>query len=147
MSTLLREVSRESIKNYSVEFSKKHKPTKALLSIKPEFASLIFDGTKKFEYRRVIFKQHVDFVVVYASAPLSVVIGEFAVEQILYEDLNTLWHLTRQNSGISRKYFFDYFVNKKRGYAIKIGNTLQYEVPALLKESYGVTPPQSFLYL
>jgi predicted transcriptional regulator len=117
------------------------------LSIKPEFASLIFDGTKKFEYRRVIFKQHVDFVVVYASAPLSVVIGEFAVEQILYEDLNTLWHLTRQNSGISRKYFFDYFVNKKRGYAIKIGNTLQYEVPALLKESYGVTPPQSFLYL
>ncbi len=126
---------------------KKHRPTKVLLSIKPEFASLIFDGTKKFEYRRVIFKQHIDLIVVYASAPLRAVIGEFEIEQILHEDLSTLWHLTKQHSGISKKYFFEYFANKERGYAIKIRSTFQYSIPAPLKESYGVSPPQSFLYL
>lgn len=147
MSTLLQEVSRELVKSYSIESLTKRKPTKALLSIKPEFASLIFDGTKKFEYRRVIFKQPISLVVVYASAPLSAVIGEFEVDQILYEDLSSLWHLTKQHSGISRKYFLDYFINKEKGYAIKIGSTFLYPIPASLKESYGVTPPQSFLYL
>lgn len=29
----------------------------ALLSIKPEFAEAIFDGTKKFEFRKVKFKK------------------------------------------------------------------------------------------
>lgn len=31
----------------------------ALLSIKPEFAEAIFDGRKKFEFRKVIFKKNV----------------------------------------------------------------------------------------
>jgi predicted transcriptional regulator len=30
---------------------------KVILSIKPEYAFKIFDGTKKFEFRRVIFKK------------------------------------------------------------------------------------------
>ena len=29
---------------------------KVVLSIKPEFANKIFDGTKKFEFRKSIFK-------------------------------------------------------------------------------------------
>lgn len=29
---------------------------KVLLSIKPQFAIKIFDGTKKFEFRKIIFK-------------------------------------------------------------------------------------------
>ena len=37
----------------------------ALLSIKPEFAEAIFDGTKKFEFRKVKFKKNVNKIKVY----------------------------------------------------------------------------------
>ena len=41
-----------------------------LLSIKPEFAFKIFDGTKKYEFRKSIFKKPgVKKVIVYASSP------------------------------------------------------------------------------
>ena len=51
---------------------------KVILSIKPEFANKIFNGTKKFEFRRTLFKKkEVKKIVVYASAPISKVIGEF----------------------------------------------------------------------
>lgn len=49
---------------------------KVLMSIKPEFADKIFDGSKRYEFRRMIFKQPaVKKVVVYASAPVQMVIG------------------------------------------------------------------------
>ena len=44
---------------------------KVLLSIKPEFANKIFEGTKRFEFRKSIFKKEVKTVVVYASSPLQ----------------------------------------------------------------------------
>ena len=73
----------------------------ALLSIKPKFASLIFDGSKKFEYRKAIFKQNVTKVIVYATAPVSMVIGEFTVEGILHDELDSLWQETQRTSFIA----------------------------------------------
>ena len=32
---------------------------KVVLSIKPQFANKIFDGTKKFEFRKAIFKNQI----------------------------------------------------------------------------------------
>ena len=44
---------------------------KALLSIKPEFADMIFAGTKRYEFRRAIFKRNdLEGVLVYASSPV-----------------------------------------------------------------------------
>ncbi len=44
---------------------------KVVLSIKPEFANKIFNGTKKYEFRRAIFKnEKVKFIIVYASLPI-----------------------------------------------------------------------------
>jgi predicted transcriptional regulator len=66
------------------------------LSIKPEFAFKIFDGTKKFEFRKSIFKnKKVHTVLVYASSPVQRVIGEFQITQIINQDIHTLWHLTQ----------------------------------------------------
>lgn len=120
---------------------------KALLSIKPEFASKIFMGEKKFEYRRSIFKKPVNLVVVYASSPVCRVIGEFEVEELLFDELEKLWRKTKRHSGISEDYFYSYFSDKEKGHAIKIGSTRKYRKPLLLKETFGVIPPQSYLYL
>jgi predicted transcriptional regulator len=121
---------------------------KVLLSIKPEFARLIFEGTKKFEFRRSIFKNtDIKTVVVYASSPMQKVIGEFEIETILNEDLDSLWNKTKNFAGIKEEFFYQYFTDKKQGFAIKIKSTTEYKVPLCLKKEYKLTPPQSFLYL
>ena len=121
---------------------------RVLLSIKPEFAKLIFDGTKKFEFRKTIFKnKNIKTVVVYASSPLQKVIGEFEIEDIINDNLDLLWEKTKEHAGIDRAYFDQYFAAKNEGYAIKIKTVTKYEKYQSLKDDFNLTPPQSFLYL
>ncbi|HEX5001563.1 MAG TPA: ASCH domain-containing protein [Bacteroidia bacterium] len=121
---------------------------RVVLSIKPEFADKIFDGSKKFEFRRSIFKNpDVSRIVVYASSPVQKIIGEFEVEQILVHDLKTLWNITKDYSGISKNYFYEYFNDKEKGFAIKIKNTKKYKKPKCIRKDFNLFPPQSFLYL
>jgi len=119
-----------------------------LLSIKPEFASRIFDGSKKYEYRRTIFKRReVEAVVVYASHPIRRVIGEFEIGEILHEEPEELWAQTCSHAGITRKGFMEYFANQTKGYAIEIREARKYEIPLSLNELMLSCPPQSFKYL
>ena len=121
---------------------------KVLLSIKPEFAEKIFNGTKKYEFRRSLFKnQNIKTVVVYASSPVQQVIGEFDIDKILNDNLHILWNKTKEFSGISEKFFFEYFNNKEKGYAIQIKKVKRYERALSLKDDFNTTPPQSFMYL
>lgn len=120
---------------------------KVVLSIKPEFANKIFDGTKTFEFRKVIFKNTaVKTVIVYASSPVQQVIGEFQIDSIINLDLKTLWEMTNSSSGISKDYFYKYFANRELGYAIKIKNPKKYVTPKSLKRDFNLVPPQSFAY-
>jgi len=121
---------------------------KVLLSIKPEFALKIFDGSKRYEYRRAIFKnQEVNRVIVYASDPIKKIIGEFEIEDILHEEPQSLWVKTKRNAGISKKRFFNYFTNKSKGYAIKVKATRVYDDPLPLSSFMISSPPQSYMYL
>lgn len=121
---------------------------RVLLSIKPEFAEMIFAGTKKFEFRRKVFRNpDVRTVVVYASAPIKKVIGEFEIDNIINDQLDALWEQTKKHAGIDEAYFFDYFSNKDTGYAIKIKKTKKYKKALCLRKDFNTTPPQSFMYL
>lgn len=121
---------------------------KVLLSIKPKFADLIFDGSKKYEFRKTIFKNpNVKTVVVYASSPMQKVIGEFEVETILRDAPANLWRETQNESGVSEDFFFNYFLDKEVAFAIKVKNTRLYERPLCLRSYYNISPPQSFCYV
>jgi len=121
---------------------------KVLLSIKPEFALKIFDGSKRYEYRRTIFKRvEVKTVVVYASDPIKKVIGEFDIGDILHEEPQVLWAKTGEQAGITRKRFLEYFADKMKGYAIKVKETRIYDTPVPLNKLMVSWPPQSFMYL
>ncbi len=120
---------------------------KVVLSIKPEFAFKIFDGTKQFEFRKAIFKNpSVKKIIVYASSPVQKVIGEFEIEEILKYEKKKLWELTSEASGITEHFFFKYFEEKQHGYAIKIKNTKRYSTPKSLRVDFNLHPPQSFAY-
>lgn len=120
---------------------------KVLLSIKPEFAIPIFNGAKGFEYRRAIFRRPVTHIVVYVSTPIQKVVGEFEIEELLFDEIDKLWRQTKHHSGISKEIFYSYFSNKAEGYAIKVGKIRRYRRPKHLYEVYDSRPPQSFAYL
>jgi predicted transcriptional regulator len=120
---------------------------KVVLSIKPEFADKIFAGTKKYEFRKAIFKNEtVKSVLVYVSSPVQKVIGEFQIKRIIKHDLPTLWEITKEHSGITEEYFYEYFKEKDEGFAIEIKKKRKFRVPKCLKADYQLSPPQSFVY-
>jgi predicted transcriptional regulator len=119
-----------------------------LLSIKPEFALKIFEGTKRYEYRRSIFRRgDVRKIVVYASDPIKKVIGEFEMGLILHDEPEALWDQTKTHAWISQEKFIDYFINKTKGYAIEVKKAKIYETPLTLSRLMVTSPPQSFKYL
>jgi len=121
---------------------------KIILSIKPEFASKIFDGSKKFEFRRSLFKnKDVKSVIVYASAPISKVIGEFDIDVVIKDNIYNLWKETSKYAGISKEYYLQYFNGKQEGFAIKVKNPKKYNDYLCIVEEFGMNPPQSFAYI
>ncbi|MBA9068735.1 putative transcriptional regulator [Methylobacterium sp. RAS18] len=122
---------------------------RALLSIKPEHAENIFNGTKKYEFRRKIFGQkNVTAVVVYATKPVGLIIGEFEVIEILADSPQQIWDITRDRAGITKPYFDAYFHGREKAFAIRIGATDLYQEPLdpnVLMPRF--TPPQSYMYI
>lgn len=116
---------------------------KVLLSIKPEFAYKIFDGTKKYEFRKSIFKKDVSRIFVYASYPVKQIIGEFQIEEILNYKVDKIWQKTAPYPGITEEFYQLYF----DAYAIKVGKTIRYEHPKKLSDYKILVAPQSFMYL
>jgi predicted transcriptional regulator len=123
--------------------------TCVLLSVKPEYAQAILDGTKTFEFRRTIFRrEHVTRVVLYASHPVSKVVGEFTIAGVLTMSPSRLWKATVGRGGVKRAFFDEYFAGKDEGHALEVASVLEYPQPLDLREHFGLArPPQSFCYL
>lgn len=122
---------------------------KILLSIRPEYAFSILDGSKRFEFRRRIHRDdRVHTVVIYATMPVGKVIGEFTIGDIHSENPSRLWRKTSRFSGISREFFDLYFEGRDIGHAIEVKSVKRYRTPRPLHEflASGVAP-QSYAYL
>lgn len=124
-------------------------PTSVLLSIRPHYADAILSGCKKFEFRRQLFKNRmVDRILIYATKPVGMVVGEFLVDGIIEADPEELWSLTRSHAGVGRETFDEYFADCSVAYAIKVGVVTRYAVPRNLQQTLNVQhPPQSFRYI
>ena len=117
-----------------------------ILSIKPNFAEAILNGSKRFEFRKVECKRSIDRIVIYATSPLSKVIGEVDVIETLVDAPDALWLLSEDYAGIDRDSFERYFGDRKSGIAFKLCNPKKFSVGKDLEE-YGLSqPPQSFVY-
>ena len=119
-----------------------------LLSIKPEFAHKIFDGSKKFEFRKQVFKDtSVKKVIVYSSSPEQKVIGEFEIETILSDTPDNIWIQTSFSSGITQEFYDEYFEGRDKAYAIKVASTKMYRKQKTLADFNVQSAPQSFAYV
>lgn len=122
---------------------------RVLLSIKPEFADLILNGTKKYEYRRVIFQDpRVRSVVIYATLPIGRIVGQFDIKGVISDQPEKVWEKTRTRAGISRASFEAYFFGKKVAHAVAISKVKRYQRPIPLEElAPNAVAPRSFRYL
>lgn len=122
---------------------------RVLLSIKPEYAEKILNGTKRFEYRKAVPRSEaVRTVVIYATMPVGKVVGEFEVAGVLREKPDVLWKRTKDASGITRTFFDQYFSGRDEAMAIAVRKPKRYAKPLSLEDVSGsLIPPQSFQYL
>ena len=118
-----------------------------LLSIYPEYVDVIFDGIKKFEFRKRLADKSINRILIYATFPIKQVVGEVQVLNTLSDSPSALWEITKKNAGISRKKFREYFKGCKIAYAYCLGEVIKYEQPKSLND-FGISnPPQSFIYV
>jgi len=120
-----------------------------LLSIKPVYTSKIIEGTKKYEFRKSIFKKKsVDLVYIYSSHPVKKIIGKFTIGNILEDHPDILWDTVKNQSGLNESEFFNYFQGKSKGFAIEIDEFTPFKNPIDPKLHYdNFIPPQSFCYI
>ena len=108
-----------------------------LLSIKPEYAQRIIDGTKQFEFRTRRCREDITKIIFYSTVPESVLVGA----------PSTIWEKTKHAAGIPRSFFRQYYKGRPQAVAYKLRNVIAYETPKALSD-YGITHvPQSFIYI
>ncbi len=117
----------------------------AILSIKPQFVEKIKTGKKRYEYRKSVFKRPVQKVYIYASAPVSKIIGEFEPVDIIMGDPEDVWKKTKAFSGITKMFFDSYYKGRNMAFALEIKNLRIYE--RILSLPAGIVAPQSFRYV
>lgn len=71
-----------------------------LLSIKPQYAEMIIEGTKRYEFRTRKCRDDIKKIIFYATAPKSQVVGEAEIECVLVGKPTEIWKKTRCGSGI-----------------------------------------------
>src|SRR5215470_9075562 len=122
---------------------------KVLLSIKPEFAELILSGEKRYEFRRVCFRNSgVHTVLIYATLPIGKVVGQFDIEEVISDSPMRLWERTKSFAGLTRSLFRQYFSGRTVAYALAIRNPRRFARPLdLSKFVPSGTAPQSFCYV
>jgi len=121
--------------------------TAVLLSIKPQYVSLILSGQKRFEYRTRIPKENITKIIIYSSYPIKKVVAEVAVKSILTLSPEALWNQTSAFGGITKKSFDAYFKDRKTAYAYELGEVVIYKEPKKLSSFGFKTAPQSFMYV
>lgn len=118
-----------------------------LLSIKPQYVKKILEGEKKYEFRKSKPQKAVNQIIIYASSPQKMVVGEATIEEIIEGPPKEIWEIAKSASGITKKDFLAYYKGKEKAFAYKLKNVMIYNHPKNLS-FYGISQaPQSFVYL
>ena len=119
-----------------------------LLSIRPKHIKAIAQGKKKYEFRKVRFRNIIDRVYIYATYPTQRIVGYFGVGKIVEGHPDRLWETLYQDSGMDKGEFSSYYGNYKYGFAIEIKQVVFFDTPINPKELiHNFIPPQSFRYI
>lgn len=120
---------------------------KLLMSINPEHVNNILAGKKRFEYRKVKCREHIDSIVIYSTAPVMKVLAEVEVTDIIEGPPQSVWDQTFSAAGIDKTFFDKYYQGKSTAVAYVLGHITKYRKPLCLSDFGIKTAPQSFVYV
>ena len=111
-----------------------------LMSIKTKFAEQIFNGTKKYEFRKkTIGEENIGKIVfIYSAQNDKKIIGYIIFSEIIEGNLEKMLKLTNDITSIK-----EYFKDSKTCYALKINKYIRFKNPITPNE----TMPQFFKYI
>jgi predicted transcriptional regulator len=120
----------------------------ALMSIHPGYAEAIVSGSKRAEFRKRPLAPDVDVVLVYATAPVSAIIGWFTVCGTVKASPKEIWRLLHDVGGIGWTDFSAYYSGCAEGIAFLVGESGRLSNPVRLAEiNPSPATPQSFNYI
>lgn len=122
-----------------------------LVSIKPDFAQAIANGTKTVELRRRFPCVHRGMsLVIYATQPVGGVVGLARIDRVEQATPDTLWAQYSGLVGIDKAAFDRYFDGCATGHAVHLSDFRpleKLEIATMAGLVPGFRPPQSFRYL
>lgn len=118
-----------------------------ILSIHPNHIDKILSGEKQYEYRKRI-PQDIDYLIVYATAPIKKVVAIIEVDMVMKDIPQNIWDVTQNESGVSYEFFMNYFNEVSTAYAIKFRNIHKLPNSTDITFIDGVKgAPQSYQYV
>jgi predicted transcriptional regulator len=119
-----------------------------LMSIHPEYAEALLDGTKTVELRKSAVADDVSHIVIYATAPVQRVLGWVETSRVEHGSPTAIWEKHGSRAGIRRQAFRGYYRGHRRAVAIHVDSPQRLAEPLELSAvEDGLTPPQSWRYL
>ncbi|HZF50439.1 MAG TPA: hypothetical protein VE093_17395 [Polyangiaceae bacterium] len=124
-----------------------------LLSVRPKYASKILDGSKSVEIRRAFSTKWAgQRVVLYASDPVSSLVGEAHIANVVPGTPGKLWDAFHDHIGCTKEDFDSYTGSSGEIFAIILRDPCPYTRPIHRKEISGILgeklhPPQSYTCL
>lgn len=123
-----------------------------LLSLKPQYADLVFEGVKKAELRKRTFAQMEGRdVFVYVTRPVMELRGGFRVGEVWVGSPQEIWEEVSERAGINRDDFDEYYAGQSVAYALEITEVWEYSNPprlSMLREQFdNFVVPQSWRYV
>lgn len=118
-----------------------------ILSIHPSHIEKILSGEKRYEYRKRI-PTDIRHIVVYATAPIKMIVALIEIDSILKGTPESVWKKTKRHAGVSKDFFMLYFADHQDSYAIKFKTVFKLETPkSLMCLGNNIAAPQSYTYL
>lgn len=118
-----------------------------ILSIHPSHIEKILSGEKQYEYRKRI-PTDIRHIVVYATAPIKMIVAFIEIDSIIKDTPEVVWKKTKNHAGISKDFFMHYFADYQDSYAIKFRTVLKLKTPkTLMCLENNISAPQSYVYL
>ena len=126
--------------------------TPLLLSLKPRYADLVFDGQKTVELRRrSLERMQGRDAFVYATTPERQLRGGFRIGKVWAGTPEKVWSLVSDRTGVEKADFDAYYAGRDVAYALEIVDVWEYTKPltldALKQVFRNFVVPQSWRYV
>lgn len=121
-----------------------------LMSVKPNFAEKVLDGSKSIEIRKQFSNKWTNHeVVLYATKPLGSLVGKAQVGSVTRGQPEHIWSCFEGKIGCSKSEFDAYVGSSKEIAAIQLKNVCSYDQPVRLDKISNLLgevfrPPQSY---